>query len=116
MKGCQLISTRFFPVFLLHTKAVNKVQLFKLRQVKWVKAILKNKKLPKNVKSELLQNLIAVVKKAIAKDLSKSEDDSRGSTDEESTDNNSGDGEGSCERTGDKESSDEDVEEQDEQY
>ena len=101
MKGCQLISTRFFPVFLLHTKAVNKVQLFKLRQVTWVKAILKNKKLPKNVK-----------------DLNKSEDDSRGSTYEESTDNDSddGDGEGSCEGTGDKESSDEDVEEQDEQY
>lgn len=99
MNGCQLISTRFFPVFLLHTKAVNKVQLFKLRQVTWVKAILKNKKLPKNVK-----------------DLNKSEDDSRGSTDEESTDNDSDDGEGSCEGTGDKESSDEDVEEQDEQY
>ena len=27
MKGCQLISTRLFPAFLLHTKAVNKVQL-----------------------------------------------------------------------------------------
>ena len=112
MKGCQLISARFFPAFLLHTKAVNKVQLFKCCQVKWVKAILKNKKLPKSVKSELLQNLIAVVKKAIAKDLNKSEDVSRGSTDEESTDNESGDGEGSCEGTGDKDNSDEDVEEQ----
>ena len=75
-------------------------------------AILKNKKLPKSVKSELLQNLIAVVKKAIAKDRSKSDDDSRGSTAEESTDNESGDGKGSCEGTGDQESSDEDVEEQ----
>ena len=75
-------------------------------------AILKNKKLPKSVKSELLQNLIAVVKKAIAKDRNKSDDDSRGSTAEESTDNESGDGKGSCEGTGDKESSDEDVEEQ----
>ena len=91
---------------------MNKVQIFKLRQVKWVKAILKNKNLPKNVKSEFLQNLIAVVKKAIAKDLNKSEDDSRRSTDEESTDNDSGDGKGSCEGTGDKESSDEDIEEQ----
>ena len=112
MKGFQLISTRFFPALLLHTKVVNKVQLFKLRQGKWVKAILKNKKLPKNVKSEFLQNLIAVVQKTIAKDLNKSEDDSRGSTDEESTDNESGDGEGSYEGTGDKESSDKDVEEQ----
>ena len=52
------------------------------------------------------------MKKAIAKDLNKSEDDSRGSTDEESTDNESGDGEGSCGGTGDKDNSGEDVEEQ----
>ena len=66
---------------------LNKVQLLQLRQVKWIKAILRSEKLPKNVRSEFLQNLKAVVHKAIAEDLSKSEDDSRGRTDEESSDN-----------------------------
>ena len=56
---------------------LNKVQLLQLRQVKWIKAILRSEKLPKNVRSEFLQNLKAVVHKAIAEDLSKSEDDSR---------------------------------------
>ena len=56
---------------------LNKVQLLQLRQVKWIKAILRSEKLPKNVRGEFLQNLRAVVKKAIAEDLSKSEDDSR---------------------------------------
>ena len=46
-----------------------------------------------------------------AEDLSKSEDDSRGRTDEESSDNESGDEEGSGEGRSD-ESSDEDFEEQ----
>ena len=90
---------------------LNKVQLLQLRQVKWIKAILRSEKLPKNVRSEFLQNLKAVVHKAIAEDLSKSEDDSRGRTDEESSDNESGDGEGSGEGRSDK-SSDEDFEEQ----
>ena len=85
---------------------MNKVQLLQLRQVKWIKAILKGEKLPKNVRSEFLQNLKAVVKKAIAEDLSKSEDDSRERTDEESSDNESS-GEGRSD-----ESSDEDFEEQ----
>ena len=90
---------------------LNKVQLLQLRQVKWIKAILRSEKLPKNVRSEFLQNLKAVVHKAIAEDLSKSEDDSRGRTDEESSDNESGDGEGSGKGRSDK-SSDEDFEEQ----
>ena len=90
---------------------LNEVQLLQLRQVKWIKAILRSEKLPKNVRSEFLQNLKAVVQKAIAEDLSKSEDDSRGRTDEESSDNESGDEEGSGEGRSD-ESSDEDFEEQ----
>ena len=90
---------------------LNKVQLLQLRQVKWIKAILRSEKLPKNVRGEFLQNLKAVVHKAIAEDLSKSEDDSRGRTDEESSDNESGDEEGSGEGRSD-ESSDEDFEEQ----
>ena len=90
---------------------LNKVQLLQLRQVKWIKAILRSEKLPKNVRSEFLQNLKAVVHKAIAEDLSKSEDDSRGRTDEESSDNESGDEEGSGEERSD-ESNDEDFEEQ----
>ena len=49
--------------------------------------------------------------KAIDEDLSKSEGDSRGRTDEESSDNESGDQEGSGEGRSD-ESSDEDFEEQ----
>ena len=89
---------------------LNKVQLLKLRQVKWIKAILRSKKLPKNVRSKFLQNLKAVVKKAIAKDLSKSKDDSRERTDKQSSDE-SGDEEGSGEGRGHK-SSDEDFEEQ----
>ena len=88
---------------------LNKVQLLQLRQVKWIKAILKSEKLLKNVRSEFLQNLKAV--QAIAQDLSKSEDDSRERTDEESSDNESGDEEGSGEGRSD-ESSDEDFEEQ----
>ena len=36
---------------------LNKVQLLKLRQVKWVKGILSSEKLPKNVRSKFLQNL-----------------------------------------------------------
>ena len=90
---------------------LNQVQLLQLRQVKWIKAILRSEKLPKNVRSEILQNLKAVVHKAIDEDLSKSEDDSRGRTDEESSDNESGDQEGSGEGRSD-ESSDEDFEEQ----
>ena len=90
---------------------LNKVQLLQLRQVKWIKAILRSEKLPKNVRGEFLQNLKAVVKKAIAEDLSKSEDDSRERTDEESSDNESGNEEGSGEGRRDK-SSDEDFEEQ----
>ena len=90
---------------------LNKVQLLKLRQVRWIKAILRSAKLPKNVRSGFLQNLKTVVKKAIAKDLSKSEDDSRERTDKQSSDNESGDEEGSGEGRGDK-SSDEDFEEQ----
>ena len=90
---------------------LNKVQLLQFRQVKWIKAILRSEKLPINVTSEFLQNLKAVVHKAIAEDLSKSEDDSRERTDEESSDNESGDGEGSGEGRSDK-SSDEDFEEQ----
>ena len=82
---------------------LNKVQLLQLRQVKWIKAILRSEKLRKNVRSEFLQNLKAVVKKAIAEDLSKSEDDSRERTDEESS-------HWSEERSD--ESSDEDFEEQ----
>ena len=66
---------------------LNKVQLLQLRQVKWIKAILRSEKLPKNVRSEFLQNLKAVVLMAIAEDLNKSEDDSRGRVDEESSDN-----------------------------
>ena len=89
---------------------LNKVQLLKLRQVKWIKAILRSEKLPKNVRSKFLQNLKAVVKKAIAKDLSKSKDDSRERTDKQSSDE-SGDEEGSGEGRGHK-SSDEDFEEQ----
>ena len=89
---------------------LNKVQLLKLRQVKWIKGILRSENLPKNVRSKFLQNLKAVVKKAIAKDLSKSEDDSRERTDKQSSDE-SGDEEGSGEGRGDK-SSDEDFEEQ----
>ena len=89
---------------------LNKVQLLKLRQVKWIKGILRSEKLSKNVRSKFLQNLKAVVKKAIAKDLSKSEDDSRERTDKQSSDE-SGDEEGSGEGRGDK-SSDEDFEEQ----
>ena len=89
---------------------LNKLQLLKLRQVKWIKAILRSEILPKNVRSKFLQNLKAVVKKAIAKDLSKSEDDSRERTDKQSSDE-SGDEEGSGEGRGDK-SSDEDFEEQ----
>ena len=90
---------------------LNKVQLLKLRQVKWIKAILRSEKFPKNIRSKFLQNLKAVVKKAIAKDLSKSEDDSRKRTDKQSSDNESGDEEGSGEGRGDK-SDDEDFEEQ----
>ena len=90
---------------------LNKVQLLKLRQVKWIKAILRSEKFPKNVRSKFLQNLKAVVKKAIAKDLSKSEDDSRKRTDKQSSDNERGDEEGSGKGRGDK-SSDEDFEEQ----
>ena len=90
---------------------LNKVQLLQLRQVKWIKAILRSEKLPKNVRGEFLQNLKAVVKKAIAEDLSKSDDDSRERTDEESSDNESGNEEGSGEGRRDK-SSDEDFEEQ----
>ena len=89
---------------------LNKVQLLKLRQVKWIKGILRSEKLPTNVRSKFLQNLKAVVKKAIAKDLSKSEDDSRERTDKQSSDESS-DEEGSGEGRGDK-SSDEDFEEQ----
>ena len=89
---------------------LNKVQLLKLRQVKWIKAILRSEKLPKNVRTKFLQNLKAVVKKAIAKDLSKSKDDSRERTDKQSSDE-SGDEEGSGEGRGHK-SSDEDFEEQ----
>ena len=89
---------------------LNKVQLLKLRQVQWIKGILRSEKLPKNVRSKFLQNLKAVVKKAIAKDLSKSEDDCRERTDKQSSDE-SGDEEGSGEGRGDK-SSDEDFEEQ----
>ena len=89
---------------------LNKVQLLKFRQVKWIKAILRSEKLPKNVRSKFLHNLKAVVKKAIAKDLSKSKDDSRERTDKQSSDE-SGDEEGSGEGRGDK-SSDEDFEEQ----
>ena len=89
---------------------LNKVQLLKLRQVQWIKAILRSEKLPKNVRSKFLHNLKAVVKKAIAKDLSKSKDDSRERTDKQSSDE-SGDEEGSGEGRGDK-SSDEDFEEQ----
>ena len=90
---------------------LNKVQLLQLRQVKWIKAILRSEKRPKNVRGEFLQNLKAVVKKAIAEDLSKSEDDSRERADEESSDNESGNEEGSGEGRRDK-SSDEDFEEQ----
>ena len=50
---------------------LNKVQLLQLRQVTWIKAILRSEKLPINVTSEFLQNLKAVVHKAIAEDLSK---------------------------------------------
>ena len=85
---------------------LNKVQLLQLRQVKWIKAILKSEKLPKNVRSKFLQSLKAVVRKAIAEDLSKSEDDRRERTDEESSDNE-GSGEGRSD-----ESSDGDFEEQ----
>ena len=90
---------------------LNQVQLLQLRQVKWIKAILRSEKLPKNVRSKFLQNLKAVEHKAIDKDLSKSEDDSRGRTDEESSENENGDQEGSGEGRSD-ESSDEDFEEQ----
>ena len=90
---------------------LNQVQLLQFRQVKWIKAILRSEKLPKNVRSEFLKNLKAVVHKAIDEDLSKSEGDSRGRTDEESSDNESGDQEGSGEGRSD-ESSDEDFEEQ----
>ena len=100
--------TRYFPAFLPH---LNKVKLLKLHQVKWIKAILRSEKLPKNVRSKFLQNLKAVVKKTIAKDLSKSEDDSRERTDKQRGENESGDVEGSGEGRGDK-SSDEDFEEQ----
>ena len=90
---------------------LNKVQLLQLRQVKWIKAILKSEKLPNDVRSEFLQNLKAAVKKAIAEVLSKSEDESRERRDEESSDNKSGDEEGSGEGRSDV-SSDEDFEEQ----
>ena len=89
---------------------LNKVQLLQLCEVKWIKAILRSEKLPKNVRSKFLQNLKAVVKKTTAKDLSKSEDDSKEWTDEQSSDE-SGDEEGSGEGRGDKRS-DENFEEQ----
>ena len=90
---------------------LNEVQLLQLRQVKWIKAILNGEKLPKIVRSEFLQNLKAVVQKAIAEDLSESEDDSRERTDVESSANESSDEEGSGEGRSD-ESSDKDFEEQ----
>ena len=90
---------------------LNEVQLLQLRQVKWIKAILNGEKLPRIVRSEFFQNLKAVVQKAIAEDLSESEDDSRERTDVESSANESGDEEGSGKGRSD-ESSDKDFEEQ----
>ena len=52
---------------------LNKVQLLKLRQVKWIKGILRSEKLPKNVRTTVEKEQInkavtrAVMKRAVVK-------------------------------------------------
>ena len=56
---------------------LSKVQLLTLRQVKWIKCIVKSGKLTEKIRNTFLQNLKPVAKNAVAEDNQSEEDDSR---------------------------------------
>ena len=83
--------------------------LLTLRQVNWIKCIVKSGKLTEKIRNTFLQNRKPVVKEAVAEASESEGDDSRG--DKESSDGESGNEESGDEKSGHEESSDEVVEE-----
>ena len=84
---------------------LSKVQLLTLRQVKWIRCIVKSGKLTEKIRNTFLQNLKPVAKNAVAEDNQSEEDDSR--ADKESSDGESGNEESGDGDSGDEESGDE---------